>query len=297
MKNILLYDMDGKIPNLALMKLSTWHKSQGNRVSLNKPRGFPDYVYISCLYRKNRPKVMGISKMFDCPVFTGGTGIRVDSRLAGHVEFLKPDYELYPSEYSQGFCTRGCIRQCEFCVVPRKEGGLVHHQYPSEFHDDRFSSIMYLDNNLLASKRWKTYLDFPIEQGLTLLEGGFDFRVLTPEKAGVLADLKTGGSEGYYHFAFDNMGDEKAVRRGIGLMGDAGVKPRRLMVYVLVGFNTTQTEDLFRLELLRKLGANPFVMKYQETPYTRQLARWVNRKWFFKGCTWEQWKKTYDVVV
>ena len=141
---ISLIDVDSKIPNLALMKISAYHTQKGDTVGFELLN--PDRVYTSIIFTKNKGKALnqhlphkGIEFMF------GGSGINLNSKLPDKIEIIKPDYDLYPSKYSQGFTTRGCVRKCYFCVVPQKEGTLVKHQHPKDFYDDRFDTIMIME--------------------------------------------------------------------------------------------------------------------------------------------------------
>src|SRR5512145_3078296 len=129
MKRVLLVDVDRKIKNLDLMKISAWHKEQGDDVGFCIEN--PDKVYISCVFTKNAGQARGISKLYPAAeIDIGGSGVNLSKQLPAEIENLKPDYNLYPSEYSQGYTTRGCIRYCDFCIVPEKEGKKVVVQQP-----------------------------------------------------------------------------------------------------------------------------------------------------------------------
>lgn len=280
---IRLIDIDSKIPNLALMKLSAYHKARGDSVSFDEPD--PDRVYASVVFTKNAWKARAQRQMFpNSEVEIGGTGIDLAKRLPDEIEFCKPDYDLYPSTYSLGFTTRGCIRRCPFCVVPEKEGKIRRWQHIREWHDDRFNSVVCLDNNVYADKAWFfENTDFVLEQGLQYnAVQGMDIRILDEEIAGRLADLKWSGQ---MHFAFDSIQDEGAVRKGIQMLQDAGIRTRHdVTFYVLVGFDSTPEEDKRRCRLLKELRATPFVMQYKRTPWTRKVAWWANRPQAFWAC-------------
>ena len=150
-KNILLIGVDGKIPNLALMQISAYHKSKGHEVSLNTPND-PDIVYISCIFKKNKSSAIGISRYYpNAEINIGGSGVSYNW-LPDEMQKIKPDYDLYSSTYSMGFTTRGCIRNCPFCIVSEKEGKYRRWQEIKEFHDDRFDTVELLDNNWYADK-------------------------------------------------------------------------------------------------------------------------------------------------
>jgi hypothetical protein len=147
---ILLVSIDSKIPNLALMKISAYHKWLGDSVGFDIQE--PDMVYISCIFKKNAGQARGISTFYpDAEIVLGGCGINLDNSLPSYIELMKPDYNLYLSTFSQGYTTRGCVNKCGFCIVPEKEGKIRIAQHPSEFADSRFNTMMIMDNNLLGA--------------------------------------------------------------------------------------------------------------------------------------------------
>lgn len=271
-----LVDIDSKIPNLALMKISAYHKSLGDVVGLNLES--PDHTYISVVFPKNRDKVV------ESPNTTiGGTGWRIDSVLPHHIEYMKPDYDLYPSEYSQGFTTRGCIRKCGFCFVPKKEGALTVVQHPEKFHDERFDTCMIMDNNLLgAGYEWtQEVVRWFSDNNIKIREHGLDIRLLDEKFAALLAELPL--TQSGLHFAWDNTGGEDAVVRGIKLLEEYGFNLRRhISFYVLVGYNTTHEYDLYRCKRLKEMGCNAYVMRYHKNDkWLNALARWANARQLF----------------
>lgn len=269
------------IPNLAIMKLSAWHKQKGDKVGLNIKN--PDKVYVSVIFSKNKAK-SSVWKMKHpaIPVIYGGSGWDLQNALPEEIEKIKPDYDLYPSEYSQGFTTRGCVRKCPFCIVPKKEGNIQTWQHPIEFHEERFNTCMLMDNNLLgAPKEWiNPVFDWFNETGTKMIDHGFDARLLTEEWAGRLKDIKHPKG---LRFAWDNMNDEKAVIKAISFLKDAGFNLKNdISFYVLAGYNTTFEEDLYRCNKLRELGVNAFVMRYHNKDMMlNKLARWTNRRWAY----------------
>lgn len=278
---VLLVDVDSKIPNLALMKISAWHKNQGHETGFCIEN--PDKVYISCVFTKNASQAKGISKFYpDVEIDIGGSGIDLSKTLSEDIEKIKPDYDLYPSEYSQGFTTRGCIRKCPFCIVPKKEGTIKIHQHPSEFHDDRFKTCMIMDNNLFgAGKDWvRTVLIWFRDNGIKMLDHGFDARLLNEEYAGLLRDIKHPNG---IRFAWDNKKDEPAVINAIKLLKDAGFKQTRdISFYVLAGYDSGFDDALYRCNRLKEMGVNAFVMPYHKKDYRiNRLANWANRRWAY----------------
>ena len=135
-KRILLIDVDSKIPNLALMKLSAWHKERGDNVALLRGSQVelgdkPDKIYASIIYKKNRHSLDYL--IAQCPdiIDIGGSGYDLKKELPPVIEAMRPDYSLYPEcDYSIGFASRGCIRHCHFCIVHDKEGYFRRVQHP-----------------------------------------------------------------------------------------------------------------------------------------------------------------------
>jgi hypothetical protein len=288
---ILLIDFDSKIPNLALMKLSAWHKSQGNEIGFDVQD--PEVVSVSVIFTTNKAQAAGLRTMFpNANVEYGGSGWDLKSFLPIYIERIKPDYDLYPSTYSQGFTTRGCVRKCEFCVVPEKEGKIHINQHPSEFHDDRFNTCMIMDNNLLGLRDWfKVVADWFIESKVKMKSPqGWDARLLTEESAGILKDIK---HEGGLHFAWDNIKDEEKIVSSVKLLKDAGFNLKHdISYFVLSGFNTTFEQDLYRCNKLKELGVNSFVMPYhKKDKRINNLARWANRRWLYWSIPFEDYKK------
>lgn len=290
-KKIRLIDIDSKIPNLALMQLSAWHKQQGDITGFDIED--PDIIYVSCIFTKNADQARGIQTIYpDAQVILGGSGIDLKLRLPQSAQKIKPDYDLYPkARYSLGFTTRGCIRKCPFCIVPEKEGKLQRWQHVSEFHDERFKSIVCLDNNMTADRDWFfENTDWVINHNLKFNAiQGFDIRILTPEIAERIKELKW---DGQIHFAWDNMRDEQAVRDGIAMLQDAGVNTRHdVNIYVLCGYNTTIDEDIYRCQTLKELKTGAYAMPYVKTPEINALCRWTARKQLFFGHEFKDYKR------
>lgn len=290
---IRLIDIDSKIPNLALMQLSAYHKSIGDEVGFDITN--PDRVYISCVFSKNAGNARGVSTMYpDSEVIMGGSGIDIHSKIPEPAQKIKPDYTLYPNSDSDlGFTTRGCIRKCSFCVVPEKEGKIHRWQHISEFHQEGHKKVTLLDNNITADKDWffenSNYL---IQNNLKVnICQGMDIRILTDEIAEQLSKMKF--INNVINFAWDNPADEEKVLAGIDILKDAGVPLRNVSFYVLTGYNTTFEEDKYRCNKLRELGTLCFVMQYKPNKQTRQLARWANKRWIYKSVPFAEYNPNY----
>jgi hypothetical protein len=291
---VLLVDVDSKIPNLALMKISAWYKAQGDTVGFCIEN--PDKVYISCIFPKNKGQAKGISSFYpDAQIDIGGSGIDLKKELPPHIEHMKPDYDLYPSTYSQDYTSRGCIRKCGFCFVPEKEGGIQIWHHPSTFHDDRFDTCMIMDNNLFAApKDWQdSVLKWFVDNNVKMLSPqGWDIRLLNTHRARMLWLIKHAG---IIHFAWDSTGDEERVIKGVDLLKDIGFDLKhQITFYVLAGcdlpgYDPSFGDALYRCRRLREMGTNAFVMRYHtRDKLINKLAKWANRPWAY-------WSQQFEV--
>lgn len=145
-----MIDVDGHhYPNLALMKLSAYHKAKGDQVEWYTGIDYYDRVYLSKVFgfTLDEERVIQADE-----VVRGGSGYKLfDQWLPEDIEHICPDYSLYPMfPEAYGFLTRGCVNKCSFCIVPRKEGGIRKHSDITEFLDGRKSAIL-MDNNVIAS--------------------------------------------------------------------------------------------------------------------------------------------------
>ena len=291
-----LFDIDSKYHNLALMKLSAYHKQKGDETELYKPIFIKTYdrVYVSKIFTKFHINELYIPENF---YRAGGSGFDLERRLPDEVEHLMPDYSLYNLDYSLGFTTRGCIRNCGFCIVREKEGNIREHAEVEEFLNPRSNIIVLLDNNFLALPSHIKKLQKYIDKGWRMdFNQGLDARLVNKENAKLLARIKY---KEMMRFAWDNIKDEDEIIRGLELVIGAGIRPRNITVYVLIGFDSTFEEDLYRIQILREIkdergSIKPYVMNYNNTLKSRKhkdFMRWVNNPWIFKSCDWEEYKK------
>lgn len=269
-----LWQVDGTLPNLALMKLSAW---LGGTVLQTVPDETTRYA--SVIFTKNRGQVEFWKRAYDFEA--GGSGWDLAKWLPDEAEAMVPDYSLYPDcNYAMGYLSRGCIRRCKFCLVPEKEGRLRQVAEIGSLVRDGNDKLMLLDNNLLGLSNALGILQELADRGLRVnFNQGLDIRLVTPEKAQVLAGISYFCSDWHnrsLHFAFDHPCLKQQVVEGIQILGEAGIAAKNLAFYVLVGFDTTLEEDVSRCEVLRGYGVRPYVMRYRKTPQLNALARWAN---------------------
>ena len=290
-----LFDIDSKYHNLALMKLSAYHKQKGDEVELYNPlwHSIYDKIYCSKIFKKRHKNNGYIREDMIC----GGSGFEYLTLLPEYIEHIKPDYDLYNLKYSLGFTTRGCIRNCKFCIVPEKEGKIREHAEIEEFLNPKSNIVVLLDNNFLALPSHVKKLQKYIKRGWRMdFNQGLDLRLINKENARLLTKIKL---ERMIRFAWDNIKDESKIIKGLELVIRAGIKPRNITVYVLIGFDTTFEEDLYRIQRLRNIKdeqgfIKAYVMNYNNKLKSRKykdFMRWVNNPWIFKSCTWEEYKK------
>lgn len=279
-----LVDVDSKMPNLALMKISAYYKAHGHTVGFDVAD--PDLVYASVIFKKNKHLVDGLRFWYPgAEIIIGGPGYDLASKLPDEIEYHIPDYTLYPDiDYSLGFSSRGCIRKCYFCVVPEKEGGFVRALHPEKWYNSEFTKIMFLDNNILADREWFFAItNWCIEHNLEVcFNQGLDARLLDIETAKQLLNMKTWKS---IFFAWDHVKDEKIIKEKVQLLKDAGFTKTKLKdivhFYVYVDSDQDYNTGVYRCRELKKLWCNAFVMfdiDKKPTSRIQALRRWANKK-------------------
>lgn len=307
-------------PNLPLMKLSAWHKRQGDSVEWYIPiqHGFPnsplDKVYISKVFSFTPDYPYDINAK---EVIKGGSGYCIslengkevyhkenDGQLPYEVEHIYPDYEIYYNiipevkDTTYGFLTRGCPYGYDpknpekknthgYCHVSVKEGFCSHKVADlSEFWRGQ-KNIVLLDPNITACREWRELFQQLIDSGARVdFSQGMTIQLITEEMAEMIKKIKIK----QVHFAWDRYEDKDIVIPKFEMFKElTGWDYRKMAVYMLCNFDTTFEQDLERVYTLRDLGYNPYVMLYKKDRIPQghrllHLQRWVNNRIIFRTC-------------
>lgn len=272
-----LYNLEQRYSNLALEKVRCFYEQGGHTAKHCSPLESQNYdtVYCSSIFDWTNKKYVTPNMIF------GGTGFDLTTALPPEIERIIP-------RINKGFTTRGCIRKCKFCVVPKKEGYIHTTNELLDLWDGEARSITLYDNNILAlPEHFALVCQQARENDIKLdFNQGLDHRLLTPE----IIDLILSIRHQEYRFAFDHPSYIKSVDGAIAMLQSKGIK--RCLWYVLVGFDTTFQQDLDRLNHLRERNQNAFVQRYKKNGLIDRkyipLAEWANQHHIYHGMTWEQ---------
>lgn len=311
---IALIDVDNRdrlndcFPNLALMKLSAYHKARGDLVQWFDPLEMKhfDRAYLS--------KVFSFTPDFDYfidadEIVKGGTGYAITTEngrecfdkakhgtLPDEIEHIYPDYSLYGiTSTAYGFMSRGCPRGCGFCHVKDKEDLRSYKVADlSEFWSGQ-KYIELMDPNTLACSEWRDILAQLAESKATVnFNQGVDIRLMTEAKAEAIKAVKTKR----IHFAFDRYEDGPIIKPRLEQFSKvSGYDHHKVSVYILCNFDTTIEQDLERIMFVRSINFQPYVMLYDKANIKRgsellKLQRWVNSPFVFWSCpTFDEYKR------
>jgi len=264
---ILLINIDSKKINIALKKIELYHQSKGDEVIWNMPlfRFISDKIYVSCIFTKNKDKCLEYENDPKCLI--GGSGYDLNIKLPDEIETMKPKINI-------GFTTRGCIRNCSFCIVNKKEGQFQITGDIYDFWDGKSKNITILDNNILADKKHFYMICEQIKKENLIVDfnQGLDFRLLEKD---IIQKLKTIKLK-ELRLSFDNIQDKKEILKTIQLLSDYNL---RAFFYVLIGFNSTIQEDLEKINLINNWNHRAFAMLHENNANNKiykAITRWCN---------------------
>lgn len=290
MSDVRLTQIDGKLPNLALMRLSAFHKARGDTVHFYRTPyrqlGEPDYaaVYGSAIFAYSARRVATFQREFP-EAIVGGTGSGSTATVESIIhDFAGLDYDPWPTfRASLGFSQRGCRLSCKFCVVPAKEGrpqsvATIADIWRGPGHP---KLIHLLDNDFFGQAEWRERIAEILGGGFKVcFNQGINVRAIDDEAAAALASIQyrdDGFKRRRLYTAWDNLKDEEVFFSGVDRLERAGVPPRHLMAYMLVGFAKGETWERIHHRFARMVarGIKPYPMVYGERPDLKRFQRWA----------------------
>ena len=315
MATVRITQLDGALPNIALMKLAHFHRAQGDDVqvtreierSLFEPRY--DKVYGSAIFKFSEERIARFRTEWPEAVL-GGTGTgnpTTVEEVIGHDPYEHYDYAGWDVDYSIGFTQRGCRLRCKFCVVPTKEGknrsvntiadiwrGAPH---PKKLH--------LLDNDFFGQARedWEARVEEIVSGGFRVcLSQGINVRLIDDAACAALARMEyrdTKFTRRRLYTAWDNLGDEKVFFRGVEKLEKAGIPPKHLMAYMLIGFDSRETWEAIwhRFNRMVELGIKPYPMVYDRSRKDlTAFQRWVNLG-LYRIVPWDEYRGKHDTIA
>jgi hypothetical protein len=305
--SVLLLQLDGKLPNVALMRIAAHHRARGDHVELRRAGNAAavsrrlgddfDHVYASLIFLRTRAVAEAVRREYPDAII-GGTGWDLASSLAAHgITTTTQDYSIYPDyQASMGFTQRGCRLRCKFCVVPQKEGAVRVEQTVRQIWrgEPWPRDLALLDNDFFGHAGWRENVEAINAGGfrVSLLQG-INARFLNDESAAAMASMNYRSLDfrtRRIYTAWDSLGDEKRLFAGLEALVRNGVKPDNIMVYTLIGYAPGETHDDrdVRRRRLRAFGARPYPMPYERTPELLAFQRWVVGA-YDKQIPWDEW--------
>jgi len=290
--HVRLTQLDGELPNLALMKLAHWHRARGDQVtvtrSIERDLFEPDYarVYGSAIFGFSQVRLMRFMRQWPDAIVggTGTTNVQTVEELIGE-EYERYDYDGWPDvDYSIGFLQRGCRLSCKFCVVPKKEGkprstNTVANLWRGALHPRK---LHILDNDFFGNPEWRERIaEIRAGKFRVCLSQGINTRLIDDEAAEALASIEyrdTKFERRRLYTAWDNLKDEDRFFAGVDRLERAGVPPTNLMAYMLIGYDKNETWPRLwhRFNRMVERGIKPYPMVFDRS--RRDLLafqRWV----------------------
>lgn len=282
--NIGLIDVDGhNFPNLALMKISAYHKARGDKVDWANPL-FGDYdrVYKSKVFRFTSD----IAYQFSCETIQGGTGYDIHNNLSKEIDHTQPDYAIYPfidNKTAYGFLTRGCPNKCKWCVVPRKEGDIKPYMDVEEIAINGRTNLVLMENNILACDYGLAQIEKIIRNAYRVdFNQALDARLVTDEIANLLARVRW---IDVIRFGCDTPQQIVECENAMAMIDRYRGKPKQYLIYTMIYGNINDCYSRlmhFRDNKRVRLVAQPF-RDYdnprQEIPqWQRDMCRWAMRR-------------------
>lgn len=271
-------NIDSTVPNLALAKLEKYYSDLGYSIKYDLPiyREWANIIFVSCVFSKNAQEAQrwNYSK-----TIIGGSGWDLSVKLDEEIEKVKPKINL-------GFTTRGCIRKCPFCIVNEKEGKFKVVGDLLDLWDGKSKEIKLLDNNILVDKDHFFKICNQARENKIKLDfnQGLDFRLIDQKTIDIIKTIR----HQELRFAFDNIYSSEKVLETINLLKQNGIN--KCLWYVLVGFDSTPEQDLYRLDLLKENNQDAFVQRYdgKTNKFYTQLARWANQHNIFRKMSFDE---------
>lgn len=306
--NIRLTQIDGKLPNLALMKLADWHKKQGDTIHFtrhtNRELFEPEYqrVYGSAIFGFSQPAVETFRHEWPSAIL-GGTAINLNGTVEEVIgsEWEHYDYSIYPDyKFSIGFTQRGCRLNCGFCVVPKKEGrpkpvNTIREIWRGEGHPKK---VCLLDNDFFGQPKeeWRARIA-EIREGdfRVCFNQGLNVRLLDDEACAALATIEYRDDQFQQrrlYTAWDNLRDEEIFFRGVDMLERAGIPGKHIMAYMLVGYDPEETwERIFhRFDRMVARGILPYPMVYNNASKDlKRFQRWVVTG-LYRAVAWKDYR-------
>lgn len=219
-----------------------------------------------------------------------------DKDLPDEIEHTYPDYSLYPQyteDRAYGFLTRGCPRGCGFCHVGSKEGRCSYKTADLDEFWKGQKNIVLSDPNILACPDHMDLLQQLADSKAKVeFNQGLDIRMVTDRNIDLLRSIRLQ----QIHFAFDRWEDKDIIEPKLRAFKEATGYDRskgKVMVYILVNYDTTIEQDLYRIQLCRELNFAPYPMIYDKEhadPIYRKLQRWCSNYVFWKCPTFDEYK-------